>query len=269
MKQGLVCGFLLIAFLLLSAVLFYFFGRALWEPYYQKYRITKEIKPQPSKQEILDHPKEIKGWVGITPTCYDPQPKKEENLSATQRLNRYLAKKSAFIRYPERLTLIGLKYEQRLEVWGLLDEKWYHIHDYPFSAFSGRLGPKLEEGDRQIPEGIYRITYLNPKSKFHLSMRLNYPNAFDRRVAKRDGRVNLGGDIMIHGSNRTVGCIPIGDEAIEELYALVEKVGITQTRVILAPIDFRVRDVVIKNDRYPWIKGLYRTIKKEMEPFAD
>jgi len=258
MKRGLVCGALLIGFLLLSAGLFYVLGRSIWEPYYQKYRLLKE--PQ-SSQTIIQK-------IYLPRSCKEPLPCPQEHLTSLQKLHRHLAN-AQFVLYPEALTLIGLKYERRLEVWGKLHGKWYHIHNYPFTAFSGRLGPKLEEGDRQIPEGIYRVSFLNPKSKFHLALRLNYPNAFDRKVAKKDGRKGLGGDIMIHGSTRTVGCIPIGDEGIEELYFLVEKVGMAQTKVIIAPLDFRRREVVIKNKKYPWLKGLYAQIKKEMEPFSD
>ncbi len=68
--------------------------------------------------------------------------------------------------------------------------------------------PKFKEGDGQIPEGIYGIEYLNPNSKFHLSMKINYPNSFDKEMAKIDNRKNLGGDIMIHGSNKTIGLYP-------------------------------------------------------------
>lgn len=82
---------------------------------------------------------------------------------------------------------------------------------------SGTLGPKREEGDGQIPEGVYGVEDLNPNSLFHLSLKVSYPNAFDREMAKREGCGNLGGDIMVHGGSATVGCIPIGDDAIEEV----------------------------------------------------
>ncbi len=263
MKQGMVCGLLWIFFLVVGATLFYLFGRSLWEPYYQKNFMIKNITPKECNRSVIQ--KNITALVCEEPECNCPQCL-EENLSSQQKLKRHLAD-SDFVIYPDKLMLIGLKYEKVLEVWGELHGKWQHIYSYPFSAFSGRLGPKLEEGDRQIPEGVYRVTFLNPKSKFHLSLRLNYPNAFDKMVAKRDKRTDLGGDIMIHGSDRTVGCIPIGDEAIEELYFLAQKVGVGNINVILSPIDFRVRDVEIKNDKYPWLKGLYTRIKKEMEPF--
>lgn len=75
-----------------------------------------------------------------------------------------------------------------------------HIKSYPILAASGSIGPKLRESDMQVPEGVYQIESLNPNSQFHLSLRVNYPNEFDREQARIDGRAQLGGDIMIHGS---------------------------------------------------------------------
>ncbi len=192
---------------------------------------------------------------------------RDANLSSEEKIKIALAK-SDFILYPTELTLIGLKYERILEVWGRVKNgKWRHITDYKFTAFSGRLGPKLKEGDRQIPEGIYSISYLNPNSKFHLSLKVNYPNSFDKKMAKREGRMNLGGDIMIHGGNRSIGCISIGDDKIEELYFLAEKVGIKNIKVILSPVDFRRMEVKIKNRKHPWWRELYNRIKREMGEF--
>lgn len=110
---------------------------------------------------------------------------------------------------------------------------------YPMTAFSGNLGPKLREGDGQIPEGIYRVEYMNPNSRFYLSFKVSYPNGFDKEMAKQEGRANLGGDIMIHGSDGTVGCVPIGDDAIEDVYYLVAKVGFRNVEIVIAPYDMR------------------------------
>ncbi|NJN46820.1 MAG: L,D-transpeptidase family protein [Candidatus Competibacteraceae bacterium] len=96
---------------------------------------------------------------------------------------------------------------------------WQPIKHYPVLAASGTLGPKLCEGDRQVPEGIYRIKSLNPNSAYHLSLELDYPNAFDLRQAERDGRNNPGSAICIHGKAVSVGCLAMGDTAIEELYS--------------------------------------------------
>ncbi|HHD81225.1 MAG TPA: hypothetical protein ENK99_06525 [Campylobacterales bacterium] len=258
MKEFIV-GFLFsFLFIFISIVAFYFLGRDIWYPYYKKYFIEKDIEPIECPK--CPQPKIIERNITIIK-------KEEENLTSTQRLKRDLAD-SDFVIYPKKLTLIGLKHERRLEVWGKRDKEWRHIHDYDFTSFSGRLGPKLKEGDRQIPEGIYGISYLNPNSKFHLSMRINYPNKFDKEMAKREKRTNLGGDIMIHGSDVTIGCIPIGDDKIEELYYLAQKVGIENIKVILSPVDFRNMSVNIKDKKHPWYKTLYSKITKEMKPFT-
>ena len=110
---------------------------------------------------------------------------------------------------------------------------------YKMTAFSGKLGPKLKEGDGQIPEGIYRVEYMNPNSSFHLSFKVSYPNDFDKAMAAKEGRTNLGGDIMIHGSNATVGCVPIGDEAIEDVFYLVAKAGFKNVEIVMSPYDMR------------------------------
>jgi len=256
--KNLIPHFLLFSLLLLlSITLFYIYGKNIWYPYYKTYSYHDTIIPynEPNTTITKEACKEC-------PKC-----SQEENLSSTQKLHRYLADAN-FLIYPKNLTLIGLKHERRLEVWSKKDGKNIHLVDYPFTAFSGILGPKFKEGDKQIPEGIYGISYLNPNSKFHLSLRVNYPNKFDKKMAKKEKRDNLGSDIMIHGSNRTIGCIPIGDDKIEELYLLAQKVGIQNIKVILAPVDFRIMKVnITKKNKHPWLKDLYAEIKKEMKPF--
>ena len=79
------------------------------------------------------------------------------------------------------------------------------------------LGPKRKEGDKQIPEGVYQINHFNPKSNFHLSLGINYPNASDKVLADRQ---RPGSAIYIHGDCVTIGCIPISDDKIKELYIL-------------------------------------------------
>ncbi len=271
--KNIISHFLLFTLLLLTAIsLFYLYGKHLWYPYYKKYAYhentnitvipcneTNLTSPPSSHAEPL-RPSIIEKECPICPTC-----PKEEQLTSQQKLHRYLADAN-FIRYPKNLTLIGLKHEKILEVWTEEKGKKIHLISYPFTAFSGTLGPKFKEGDRQIPEGIYGISYLNPKSKFHLSMRVTYPNAFDKKMAKKEKRKNLGGDIMIHGSNRTIGCIPIGNDNIEELYFLAEKVGIKNIKVILAPVDFRKMEVnITKKNKHPWLKKLYEEIAKEIK----
>jgi murein L,D-transpeptidase YafK len=124
-------------------------------------------------------------------------------------------------------------------VWVETSGQVVFIHSYSVLAASGHNGPKLREGDRQVPEGFYRITSLNPNSSYHLSIKLNYPNAFDQQHADEEGRDHLGGDIFIHGKAASIGCLAMGDPAIEELFVMVEKVGRSNVQVIIAPHDPR------------------------------
>jgi murein L,D-transpeptidase YafK len=130
------------------------------------------------------------------------------------------------------------------------------------------LGPKLQEGDNQVPEGLYRIESLNPNSAFHLALRTNYPNAFDREKARHDGRIYPGSDIMIHGSTASIGCLAMGNPAAEELFVLTAGTGIENIDVILSPVDFRVRDLPADMPPLPsWASGLYAEIRKRLARF--
>lgn len=139
------------------------------------------------------------------------------------------------------LVLVGVKDERRLELWVRVagDARAQHLTDYPILAASGAAGPKLREGDRQVPEGVYRVAGLNPNSRFHLSLKLDYPNAFDRARAAEDGRTDPGTDIFVHGGDRSVGCLALGDPAIEEVFVLVAALGLDRVRVLLCPSDPR------------------------------
>lgn len=160
------------------------------------------------------------------------------------------------------IVLLALKEERVLEVWGKREGAApTRIRTYPFTAYSGTLGPKLREGDGQIPEGVYRLEYLNPNSRFHLSMKLDYPNAFDREKGRLDDREKLGFDIFIHGRDTTIGCIPIGDEAIEELFLLVAEIGMENVAVIVAPYDMRMKQKEIAVKEISWEGELYDTIR--------
>lgn len=116
-----------------------------------------------------------------------------------------------------QLYLRAFKQEQELQVWAKnkTDEKYTLIKTYAFCSLSGSLGPKRKQGDRQIPEGFYRIDRLNPYSSFYLSLGVSYPNKSDQILGVKG---KLGGDIFIHGDCVTIGCIPITDDKIKELY---------------------------------------------------
>ena len=169
----------------------------------------------------------------------------------------------AGVAYPPRaVTFVGLKRERMLQVYaGPRADALVHVADHPILAASGGPGPKLREGDAQVPEGLYRIESLNPNSQFHLSLRVNYPNAFDRRRGAEDGRRRLGGDIMIPGNAVSIGCLAMGDEVAEELFVLAADTGLPRISVILAPWDLRRHPAPDGDLPLPaWAPGLYTSI---------
>jgi murein L,D-transpeptidase YafK len=166
---------------------------------------------------------------------------------------------------PARMTLVGLKSERRLELYAAgQGGPLRFIRSYPFTAASGGLGPKLRQGDNQVPEGLYRIELLNPNSLYHLSLRVNYPNAFDKARAAEEKRRDLGGDIMIHGNEVSIGCIAIGDEGIEEVFTAAAQTGIEKLSVIISPVDARVAPMPAAK-KPAWLPGLYAQIAAELK----
>ncbi len=165
---------------------------------------------------------------------------------------------------PARFLLAGFKAERALHLFAADPGRpLAFVKAYPILAASGTLGPKLREGDRQVPEGFYRIESLNPNSLFHLSLRLDYPNAADRARGRADGRTSLGGDIMIHGGNASIGCIAVGDVAIEDLFVLAADAGWDKARVVLSPVDFRARTMPSDfSPPTPWTAALHADLRE-------
>src|ERR1043165_2328303 len=117
---------------------------------------------------------------------------------------------------PTDIYLRAFKTQNEMELWARDNEEaeYRKVKTYRICAVSGSLGPKRQQGDRQIPEGYYFIDEFNPKSEYYLSMLLNYPNFSDELL----GKSKLGGNIYIHGGCLTVGCLPMTNEGICELY---------------------------------------------------
>jgi len=125
----------------------------------------------------------------------------------------------------------AFKKEAQLEVWGKSEkyEKYQLIKTYSICSSSGELGPKRKQGDGQVPEGFYHIDRFNPYSNFYLSLGVNYPNASDKILGNKG---NLGGDIFIHGNCVTIGCMPLTDDKIKEVYLMaVEAKSNGQTKI--------------------------------------
>jgi murein L,D-transpeptidase YafK len=195
------------------------------------------------------------------PVFNDAMKRKEDTL-----MKQFEEKK---LKWPARYLYIrSFKYDSQLEVWVKQDknEQFKLFKTYRVCALAGTLGPKRMAGDYQVPEGFYYINEFNPKSNYHLSLGLNYPNTSDRMLSDS---LQPGGDIYIHGSCVTTGCIPITDGQIEELYILASQAkneGEDFIPVHIFPVSFKNQRSVDYLDRYvkqfPEYKGLSERFKQ-------
>jgi murein L,D-transpeptidase YafK len=165
------------------------------------------------------------------------------NRSSGKRIlskKQFTAKK---LRWPANYIYVrSFKYDSQLEVWvkNELHETFKLFKTYKVCALAGTLGPKRLEGDYQVPEGFYYINEFNPRSEYYLSLGLNYPNESDKILSDM---YRPGGAIYIHGSCVTVGCIPITDQQIDELYILAahaKDAGQDYIPVHIFPVRFNV-----------------------------
>jgi murein L,D-transpeptidase YafK len=122
------------------------------------------------------------------------------------------------LRFGDPVFLRAFKEERLLELWLLQRETQRYVlfRSWPIAAASGELGPKLAEGDNQVPEGCYFVTpdRLNPRSQFHLAFNIGYPNAYDQAHQR------TGSSIMIHGAACSIGCLAMTNAKIEDIYTL-------------------------------------------------
>ena len=109
------------------------------------------------------------------------------------------------------------KLESEMEVWVQKEGRFELFETYPICMWSGRLGPKLKEGDRQAPEGFYTVSKeaLNPNSRMHLSFDLGFPNVYDRSKGR------TGSFLMVHGGCASIGCYAVTDGVVDEVWAFV------------------------------------------------
>ncbi len=163
---------------------------------------------------------------------------------------------------PREVALLAFKDSRTLEMHARDDpaDRWRYVTSWPVIGASGGPGPKLREGDEQVPEGVYRIESLNPNSRYHLALRLDYPNAFDREMAAADRRAALGGDIMIHGEDYSVGCLAMGNDTARELFVLAARTGLERIRVVIAPTDLREQRAELPEGAPRWVSRLYRRL---------
>ncbi len=157
------------------------------------------------------------------------------------------------------------KEESELEVWKARDDgRFYHFKTYPICNWSGKVGPKKALGDRQAPEGYYRVTeeQMNPNSKYHLAFNIGYPNAYDRSK-KRTGQW-----LMVHGDCKSAGCYAMTDALMEEIYALArEAFAGGQKAFEVHAFPFRMTSKNMSRHRRNEHYAFWRTLKQGYDYF--
>lgn len=157
------------------------------------------------------------------------------------------------------------KEENILEVWLEREGGEYALfQQYPICTYSGDLGPKKREGDKQSPEGFYAfgMRHLNPSSRYHLSFNLNYPNAYDRAHGY------TGSYLMVHGDCVSIGCYAMGNRQIEEIYTLVGSAlqhGQSFVRVHAFP--FRMSEENLRRHQFSPHINFWRMLKPGYDAF--
>src|SRR5918995_228578 len=148
--------------------------------------------------------------------CGEPAPRSVRHLSPIPPQTLSLMAEKGMSR-SDPILIRAYKKESELEVWKRrTDGKYAHLKTFPICRWSGQLGPKVREGDRQAPEGFYTVTpaQMNPNSAYYLSFDTGYPNAYDRAHGR------TGAHLMVHGTCSSRGCFAMTDEAIAEVYAI-------------------------------------------------
>lgn len=166
--------------------------------------------------------------------------------------------------------LRAFKQEGEMELWVEGSAGWHLLKTYPICAWSGELGPKLAQGDRQTPEGIYRVgkRQLNPVSSYHLAFNLGYPNAFDR------ARGRTGDYLMVHGDCVSVGCYAMTHAGIEEIYTLVAAaLNAGQSKVSVHLFPFRLEPAKLAEYQdHNWfefwseLQPIYAAFERDRQP---
>ena len=178
--------------------------------------------------------------------------------------------KSKGLRFPPReILMISYKEEDELQIWVKDKFEFELFKVYKVCEKSGYFGPKRKQGDQQVPEGFYKINVFNPTSSYHLSLGINYPNQSDTILGTSS---DLGGDIYIHGGCVSVGCLPMEDEIIKEIYVLntlARNNGQIEIPIYLFPFKFNKLTEYIYYKENPKLVSFWNNIKSEYYYFKE
>jgi murein L,D-transpeptidase YafK len=204
----------------------------------------------------------------VAETCSESLPGPARTKAAADRVRPGLERdlSALGLHYGDPVFFRAFKEEKQLEVWvrHRNTSRYVLFRTWPIAALSGKPGPKLAEGDGQVPEGFYAVTpaLMKPDSTFHLAFNIGYPNAYDRHHCR------TGTYIMIHGNRVSIGCLAMTDEKIEEIYTLCDaalKNGQKLVRVHIFP--FRMSDArMAKESTNEWY-DFWKQIKEGHDIF--
>jgi murein L,D-transpeptidase YafK len=204
--------------------------------------------------------------VALAVAAYAVYEKHNDDAVAEARRTLRMRLATKDLREGQPVYLRIFKQEAVLEVWMDGNRGWRLFQSYPICRFSGHLGPKLTEGDRQAPEGFYQVAarQLNPNSRRHLSFNLGFPNEYDRAHGR------TGSFLMVHGGCSSVGCYAMTDPAVEDIYGLVSaalKQG--QRDVDVHAFPFRMTDAnMLRHGHSRWI-DFWRNLKAGYDLFEN
>ena len=178
------------------------------------------------------------------------------------RLDERLAAQGVGLGAPVFLRIFKL--ESEIELWVVKEGRFVHFATYPICLWSGRLGPKLKEGDRQAPEGFYTVAaeQLNPNSRMHLSFSLGFPNVFDQAHGRS------GSSLMVHGGCASIGCYAVTDPIIDEIWAFVTAaLDKGESRIPVHAFPFRMTESNVRARRGYTSEAFWADLKQGYDLF--
>jgi murein L,D-transpeptidase YafK len=214
----------------------------------------------PDVRELIDRVR-----INLTRADYQARFRAGETLPHTPDLARFderLATHGVKLGVPVYIRIFKL--ESELELWVEKGGRFEHFATYPICLWSGRLGPKLREGDRQAPEGFYTVAseQLNPNSVMHRSFNLGFPNAFDQAHGR------TGSFLMVHGGCASIGCFAVTDPAVDEIWRLVTAaLAQGQGRFPVHVFPFRMTDSAVKARQGSRWERFWADLKKGYDLF--
>ena len=210
------------------------------------------------------------GVLALAAWRYAPRSDRSEAAAKRVRPSLKTALHAKGLRWGAPVFIRIFKEEKELELWVDNGKEFKHFKTWPICKYSGALGPKLKEGDGQAPEGFYFVprSRMNPRSRFHLSFNLGYPNTYDR-AHKR-----IGSALMVHGNCVSIGCYAMTDERIEEIYSLCDAALMNGQRFFrVHAFPFRMTEANMKRhgvskwiNEWKNLKGGYDWFEKAKRP---